>query len=655
MAAFRDVTIGLALFVWFGLTQAAPLPPVVQFFQKPIVHAASLAPDGSALAFLQRSPGARTRLVVLDLTTMAPTVAATFASDDVAQFRWVNAQRLVFQLDTVLTGPGRIDSGAGLFAVNRDGSAFRQLVETRPSNFKSGNAGKKLLPWNTFLSDTIGSHDGDEVFVVNPEEMHLKKIDYINLQRLNTVTGKLTDVDAPLHTFSWLVDQGGQLRVAYTREGKDETIRYRDDSGAWITLDQSETFSDKGKARPTYIDPAGRMYAIAGYNDKASLFTYDPATKALGAKPLMHSADFDIAPQFVAGRSKLLGIRYTIDAEVTAWLDKGMQEVQAKVDALLPATTNRISVAEQDQSGFVLVESFSDVRPTSTALYNVKTGKLLKVGDALAPFDESQLGRMDLVRIKARDGLMVPAWVTMPPGAANKNLPMVVLLHGGPWVRGNSWHFDAEVQFLASRGYVVLQPEFRGSTGYGERHFKAGWKQWGLAMQDDVADSTRWAIAQGIADPKRICVAGASYGGYATLMGLVNDPGLFRCGVNWVGVTDIDLMYDVAWSDFTDEFKRWGMPRMVGEQKADAAQLKATSPVRQAARITQPLLMAYGAYDVRVPMVHGEKLRDAVKAHNQQVEWVSYDEGHGWRKEATQIDFWTRVEAFLDKQIGSGK
>ena len=166
-----------------------------------------------------------------------------------------------------------------------------------------------------------------------------------------------------------------------------------------------------------------------------------------------------------------------------------------------------------------------------------------------------------------------------------------------------------------------------------------------------MADGARWAIAQGIADPKRICIAGASYGGYAALMGLVNDPSLFRCGINWVGVTDISLLYAVTWSDTSDVFKQYGMPALVGDPVNDAAQLKVTSPIENAAKITQPLLLAYGAYDMRVPLVHGEKFRDAVKAHNTQVEWVVYDEGHGWDKPETQTDFWGRVERFLAKSL----
>ena len=258
-------------------------------------------------------------------------------------------------------------------------------------------------------------------------------------------------------------------------------------------------------------------------------------------------------------------------------------------------------------------------------------------------------------RYQARDGMAIPALLTLPAGGARK-APLVVLVHGGPYVHGNHWGWNPETQFLASRGYAVLEPDFRGSTGYGDTHFRAGWKQWGLAMQDDIADGARWAIAQGHADPKRICIAGASYGGYATLMGLVRDPDLYRCGINWLGVTDINLLYDGHWtsdSDLDSGYKKYGMPVLVGDQVKDAAQLKATSPIEQAARITQPLLLAYGGVDRRVPIYHGTKFRDAVSRTNKQVEWVSYqDEGHGWSMPQTRIDFWGRVEKFLDKHIG---
>jgi dipeptidyl aminopeptidase/acylaminoacyl peptidase len=172
-------------------------------------------------------------------------------------------------------------------------------------------------------------------------------------------------------------------------------------------------------------------------------------------------------------------------------------------------------------------------------------------------------------------------------------------------------------------------------------------------MQDDIADGARWAIAQGIADPKRVCIMGASYGGYATLMGLAKDGDLFRCGVNWVGVSDILLMYDATWSDMSDEWKAYGMTRMIGDREKDAAKLAAVSPLRLADRIKNPLLIAHGRLDRRVPVEHGERMRDAVMKHNPNVEWVLYDrEGHGWGLPETEVDFWTRVEKFLARHNG---
>jgi dipeptidyl aminopeptidase/acylaminoacyl peptidase len=331
-----------------------------------------------------------------------------------------------------------------------------------------------------------------------------------------------------------------------------------------------------------------------------------------------------------------------------------MKALQDKLDKLLPATVNLIDVPADD-SPWVLVRSYSDAIPMRYTLYNTATGQFNDIGSSRPAIDPKRMGRQQMVRYKARDGLEIPALLTLPRGA-NKHLPMVVLVHGGPWVHGAVWGWKPDSQFLASRGYAVLEPDFRGSTGYGFHHYQAGWKQWGRAMQDDVADGTRWAIAQGYADPKRICIAGASYGGYATLMGLVNDPDLYKCGVDWVGVTDINLMYTGAWSrasDLTDQWKAYGMPELIGDRVKDAAQLKATSPIEQAARITQPVLLAYGGVDRRVPLYHGQKFYDAVTKTNKNVEWIEYpEEGHGWHLPKNSVDFWNRVEAFLGKNIG---
>jgi dipeptidyl aminopeptidase/acylaminoacyl peptidase len=305
----------------------------------------------------------------------------------------------------------------------------------------------------------------------------------------------------------------------------------------------------------------------------------------------------------------------------------------------------------------VLVRSFSDMQPALYFIYNRSTKSLHHVGKTYPDIKAAAMGVQEQVRYTARDGLQVPAMLTIPLQSEGKKLPMVVMVHGGPYLRGSQWGWSPDVQFLASRGYMVLAPEFRGSTGFGQKHFRAGWKQWGLKMQDDIADGVKWAVEKGYADPQRVCILGGSYGGYATLMGLVNDPGLFRCGVDFAGVTDIRLMYTGHWlyiSDISEEAKRYSMPEMIGDLEKDAEQLKATSPIEQAHRITRPLLLAYGGQDWRVPLVHGTRFRDAVRKVNQDVEWIEYpEEGHGWNDPKNRIDFWTRVEAFLQRHIGN--
>jgi dipeptidyl aminopeptidase/acylaminoacyl peptidase len=222
-------------------------------------------------------------------------------------------------------------------------------------------------------------------------------------------------------------------------------------------------------------------------------------------------------------------------------------------------------------------------------------------------------------------------------------------------VRGASWQWDAEVQFLASRGYAVLQPEYRGSTGFGDRHFRAGFKQWGLAMQDDLADCAKWAVDKGVADAKRIAIAGASYGGYATVMGLVRHPEIFRCGVSWVGVTDPMLLHSSTWTDITRDASRHQLSVVLGDPAADAELLKQASAMTHASRIRSPLMLAYGRLDRRVDLVHGERLRDALRPHNRDLEWVVYDdEGHGWWRTRTRLDFWGRVEKFLARHLAAG-
>ncbi len=355
------------------------------------------------------------------------------------------------------------------------------------------------------------------------------------------------------------------------------------------------------------------------------------------------------------GSGATVGLRVETDARTTVWFDPQMKAIQKVVDARLPGRINELSCRRCSQPDkVILVHSWSDQDPGHYWVYRPDGERWQDIGPTRTGIDPRRMATLDFHRIRARDGLEMPVWVTTPAGPAPAApRPAVVLVHGGPWVRGGHWRWDANAQFLASRGYLVIEPEFRGATGYGAAHFRAGWKQWGLAMQDDVADAVAWAVAKGFADPRRVCIAGASYGGYATLMGLVRHPELYRCGVAWAAVTDPRLLFELDWiSDISEDARKFGFSVVIGDPVADRAALAATAPTEQAARIKAPLLLAFGAKDRRVPLEHGDRMRSALRAAGNDPEWVLYpDEGHGWWLVENRLDFARRLERFLGTHL----
>jgi dipeptidyl aminopeptidase/acylaminoacyl peptidase len=639
------------------------LPAIQSFFDNPNFSNAVLSPNAKAMAILVGKQDTRRLLAVYEIASGDVKIVASFRNLDVGYFQWISDTRLVFDTVDTESAQGETYEGPGLFAVNADGSGFRQLVSSiqYTERFTGERGERDLLPWYTKLLRTSGNQNSEYVYVQVPmmNPLNWNEVTHVSLLRLNTLTGSSEKVKALMGTQEWTLDNTGEPRVAVTVEKGIATVNYLDAaSKQWRQLISFDAYrGSMNSFTPHGFGPDGQFYVIANRGkDKAGLYTFDLTKNKLSDKPVFSMEHYDYEGTLVTNDTSLLGLRYTSDADETFWFDKKLDSLQKTIDAKLPNTVNHISVASRSNSSLVLVASHSDIQPKVYFLYNAETGAINKVGEEYRMISPKQMGTQQMVRYKARDGLEIPAYLTIPPGGNGKNFPMVVLVHGGPFMRGSTWGWNPEVQFLASRGYAVLEPEFRGSTGFGYTHFQKGWKQWGLAMQDDIADGTKWAIAQGIAAPDRICIAGASYGGYATLMGLIRDPDLFRCGFEWAGVTDIKVMFDGYRgrdSDLPEMWKKYGMPNLIGDPVADADQLIATSPLLQASRIKQPLLLAYGGADRRVPLFHGTAFRDAVMKHNKDVEWVVYnDEGHGWYLNKTRIDFWTRVEKFLERNIG---
>jgi dipeptidyl aminopeptidase/acylaminoacyl peptidase len=640
------------------------LPGVESFFANPVLGAARLSPGGRYLAARSGGPGRRDFLAVVDLQTNATTVVAAHRDADIDRFEWVNDDRLMYSLTDRQAAPGEIAFAPGLFAVERDGTRHIQLAARRATSLVAlnmpPNTREKLQPWNTWMLSQAGAQDSEFVYVQRPEFERNGELIQVNLMRLNTSTGTAQPVSRPGPVQGWMLDHLGEPRLAFASRDGAWFIHYRDPATlAWRKL---ASFREYGQGSDGFVPlgfgPDGKLYVIAHRGkDTSALHTFDFATGTVHPQPVVVTEGYDFNGRLVVGDARVLGVRYRTDAESTVWFDPAMKALQQKVDELLPHTINLLTPATRGDLSRLLVESYSDTMPRTYGLFDAAKGIVIKVGASQPRIDPDRMGRQQGVRYQARDGLSVPALLTLPRNGEGK-LPLVVLVHGGPWVRGSTWGWRAAPQFLASRGYAVLEPEFRGGTGLGARHFGAGWKQWGLAMQDDLADGVRWAVAQGIADPKRVCIAGGDYGGYASLMGLVKDPGLYRCAVSWSAPTDIELMYTGTWyarDDLPEQWKQYGMPELVGDRVRDAAQLTASSPLAQAARITRPLLLAHGGADRRVPIYHGKRLRDAVRSADGQVEWVEYpEEGHGWKLEQTRYDFWSRVEKFLDKHIGKG-
>ena len=642
--------LAAALVVAAFLPASAPADgtvPVADFFRHPAYSTAALSPDGRYVALAAKGgPRGRIGLVVLSIDEPSRSRAiAGFANADVEAVWWLNERRLVFSV-TDAESKFSDEIGQALYAVDREGGEPRAIYQKQYLSDESRTA-----------FHSVPRDGSDDVILIRYDYNHRGQRTGTALFRVNTVSLEVDPLTfgAPDFVRRWAIDPAGRARAAVAvNEGRTRVYWKKSPAEAWTQVSEDDTYRGDDRFMPLAVDSTNTLYVARRErdDDTRKLWRYDMSAQQPKPALLLSLRGYDFEGGFVMrADGRVVGIRYLTDARGTYWFDSSLRSIQEKIDALLPGLVNQVDCGSCSSPQVVLVRSWSDRQPAVYRIYDTRDNTLRAIAESRPWIDARRMARRELRRVPARDGLEIPVHLTRPiePFAPG---PLIVLVHGGPFVRGGEWEWEAESQFLASRGYVVLEPEFRGSTGFGFRHFSAGWKQWGLAMQDDIADVTRWAVSHGLADAARICIAGASYGGYATLMGLARYPDLYRCGFQWAGVTDLDLMYTSRWSDMSEMSREYGMPALLGDRVRDARQLAETSPVNLAAKIRQPLLMAYGRLDRRVPIQHGARMRDALAPHNSRVEWIEYpDEAHGWWFEATEVDFWTRVERFLDKSL----
>ena len=599
-------------------------------FRAPELDTVRVAPDGAHLAAIVPLNGRR-NLAVVDLDKMQVQVITRYDAADVVSYRWIDGHRLMLDVGDAADAAGLVHY-TGFGALDLDGKDERRLKFPSSSVIHRFADGQVLH---------IGRHGSSSAVF-----------------KTDTRTGAETLVtfENPGGVVRWVADFDGNVRAAVSYDPKRQStaLHWRaTPDGPWKELARFPGEQGQG-ITPIAFDEDNRKLIVASNvgSDRTAIYRYDPEAAQVLDK-LYDRSDVDLGSVHVDAKSrKLLGIYSGENASGITWLDPHWRDLQAAVDKALPGLRNRL-IWGDDNPDRVVVASYSDLQPAIYWLLDVKAGSLRELQKSRGWIDPTRMTPVKQVRYAARDGLEIPAYLAVPPRETTGRPPLVVIIHGGPHTSGHTLGFDAETQFLVSRGYAVLLPNFRGTTGYGRKFLEAGYRQWGRAMQDDITDGVRWTIERGLVDPQRVCLYGGSYGGYAALMGLVREPSMFRCAVASFAVTDPALLFEPGWNrsvvrDDVDAYLR----RTVGDP-ADERAFDAISPIKQAKAIKAPVLLMFGADDPRVAIVHGTRMRDALQADGTPVEWVMYaGEGHGLHKDADRFDYYRHIEAFLERNLG---
>lgn len=601
--------------------QTAPIP-MRDFFKNPQEGGHQISPDGKYLSYA--APYERRMNVwVKPVAGGAAQRITSETARDISGYFW-KGDRILFAKD--FGG----DENFHLVSINLKGEDQKDLTP-----------GEKV---KASVVDDL--RDDDQHVIVSHNRRDPKLFD---VYRLNVITGQEELVaQNPGNITEWMTDHKGKLRVAVTTDGVNSTLLYR--------ANESDSFKPvltthfKESVSPLFFTfDNERLYVSSNRGrDKAAIFEFDPTTAKEG-KLLFEHPEVDVAGMsYSRARKVLTTIYYTTWKTERHFLDAKIEAMYKAVQAKLPGYEVSLTSHNKAEDKFI-VASFSDKTRGKRYLFNANTGALDLIAEISPWLPEAQLAEMKPISYTSRDGLTINGYLTLPVGVAAKNLPVVVNPHGGPWAR-DSWRFNPEVQFLANRGFAVLQMNFRGSTGYGRKFWEASFKQWGRTMQDDVSDGVQYLIKQGIADPKRVAIYGASYGGYSTLAGLAYTPDLYAAGVNYVGVSNLFTFMGTIppyWKPYLAM-----LHEMVGDPETDKAALTAASPALNADKIRAPLFVAQGAKDPRVNKAESDQMVEAMKKRGVVVEYMVKDnEGHGFQNEENRFEFYTAMERFLRQHL----
>jgi dipeptidyl aminopeptidase/acylaminoacyl peptidase len=610
--------------------------PTADFAARSLISGPSLSPDGEWVLAVLGTPGEPS----LGLIAVHNKEIRTFAVPkgyELVSYRWA--------------GDGKVLISVGKSARWVDGSDIyvTRLVAYDIATRKS-----------VFIGRADEGPKGDDILYVAPDggwmllAIQRTIYDYPSVFRVDLATAAMKEVVRQRDdVWNWYADQNGVVRAGIGYSNSKWSLVYRRADGDSFRKAGSARYDDKkaslGLLRFALDSDQGYILS----NEKTgrdALYRFNFATLELG--DLVYESKTNDVSDYVLNDDGS-GIRaafYTDDRDRVEWFDPTLKAVQADLDKAVPGREAWIVSRNRDSKRMlVLVTAPND--PGSFYYYFPDEGVMHR----LAAINERLKGRILAlsrpVAYQARDGLTIHAYLTLPPGREAKGLPLIVMPHGGPFGVRDNGDYDRYVQFLANRGYAVLQPNYRGSESYGRTFEEKGNGQWGRAMQDDLDDGMDWLVKQGVADSKRVCIVGASYGGYAALWGATRNPERYRCAASFAGISDVgrQLKYSKDFFRNAKGAREW-RERVQGD--AEAADI---SPLAQVARLKVPVLLAHGKEDQRVPIKQSELYAKALTAAGKPVEYVAYEkEGHGLSEPANVQDYLDRLEAFLRKHNPPG-
>lgn len=645
----RAVLVAAVLCLFSGVPAKAAGVDVDAFIRKDAFDQIKISPSGEYMAATVPLED-RTVLAILRRADNSLAGSANLGKNrHVAGFWWANDERIVFSGSEKIGAHEEPRLTGDLYAVDTDGGDAEILVG---QSLEVNGLGSRIQPKRTervaaFLVDTLPDARDDVLVSVSP----FSSDPFTTAERLNVETGRRVRVArAPVRRGTFVADSAGEVRAVigagtdnvsklYLREGRGDQWKLINDEAASGVIEAPLGFSVDGRTLFLQSERAQGPDVIVAY-DVAS-----------GGRKLVLADDRRDPEAIIYSTTtgEPVGARYLDGGPRTEFFDSASVDAQQyrSLEAAFPGQAPFITSKTRD-GRYSLVRVTSDRHPGDYYLFDSVGKSAAHVISRRAWFDPGKMAEARPITLSARDGLTLTGYVSVPPGSDGASLPMVVMPHGGPFGIYESWEFDDDTQLLAAAGYAVLRINFRGSGNHGRAFLQAGAQEWGGKMQDDLTDATRWAVEQGIADPGRICIFGASFGGYAALMGVAREPDLYRCAAGYVGVYDLPMMHvhgDIQRRGSGETYLR----EWVGERGA----LDKVSPNRMAERIKVPVFLAAGGEDERAPIEHSEKMERALKAAGVPVETLYYrTEGHGFYVDAHRKAFYERLLAFLDRHIG---